>query len=215
MTAACEDDDALSQAFFDARKADLANRVSPKRLKHVMGVVAEAELLAKAYGVDLPEARLAALLHDWDKGLDDAAIRARVAEVGLDVDPWILKHQPRLLHGPTAARALAKEFPQIPRSVLQAIDRHTAAAPDMSPLDMVVYVADALEPNRQFGRLDQLRALVGKVSLEELFVQVLGYWTCLLFERKKTVHPGTVDVWNHYAEKYEKPYVQPNPKETM
>ena len=88
----------LGEAFFKERKAELEQRVSKKRFTHVMGVVEEAEILARAYGVDVREARLAGLLHDWDKAYDDEEIRERVRELGLQVDPWILEHQPRLLH---------------------------------------------------------------------------------------------------------------------
>ena len=116
---------ALTGEFFEARKAELAERVSEKRFTHAMGVVKAADKLARTYGVDVRRARLAGLLHDWDKGYDDEGIRERAREVGISVDPWIFEHQPRLLHGPTAAAALGRAFPQIPADVLQAIDRHT------------------------------------------------------------------------------------------
>ena len=198
---------ALSDEFFAAREEELSRRVSEKRFKHVMGVVEAAERLAKTYGVDVHRARLAGLLHDWDKAYDDEGIRKRVREVGIQVNPWIFEHQPRLLHGPTAAAALGRAFPEIPRDVLQAIDRHTTGEVDMTPLDMVLYCADALEPGRRFGRVDELRAQIGHVTLEELFVAVLGYWTILIIEQGKTLHPRTVEVWNAYTVKNEKPYV--------
>ena len=69
----------LGEAFFKERKAELEQRVSKKRFTHVMGVVEEAEILARAYGVDVREARLAGLLHDWDKAYDDEEIRERRA----------------------------------------------------------------------------------------------------------------------------------------
>ena len=209
-----EASDVLGEEFFEARKAELSTRVSKKRFTHVMGVVEEAETLAQAYGVDVREARLAGLLHDWDKAYDDEEIRERARELGLQVDPWIFAHQPRLLHGPTAAVTLGREFPGIPESVLQAIDRHTTGEVDMTPLDMVLYCADALEPNRRFGRIDELRAMIGSSTLEELYVAVLGYWTILIIEQGKTLHPRTVEIWNAYAVKNEKPYLHAKRKES-
>ena len=185
----------LGEAFFCERKAELEQRVSKKRFTHVMGVVEEAEILARAYGVD------------------DEEIRERVRELGLQVNPWILEHQPRLLHGPTAAAALGREYPAIPAGILQAIERHTTGEIDMTPLDMVLYCADALEPNRRFGRVDELRAQIGRVTLEELYVAVLGYWTILIIEQGKTLHPRTVEIWNAYAVKNEKPYINAKRKE--
>ena len=192
------DVDVLSKEFFKRRKKELEERVSPKRFEHSMGVSKACVLLAQTYGLDEKKARLAGLLHDWDKGMDDDQARARVRELGMEdvVDPWVVEHMPRVLHGYTAARALHRDFPQIPEDILQAIDRHTTAAEDMEPLDMALYIADAIEPNRQFGRIDELRASVGKVSLEELYYQTYEYWTFLLFERKKTLHPDTMRIWN-------------------
>ncbi len=242
--------DALSEEFFEKRRAELAERVSKKRFRHIEGVVRAASSLARVYGVDEREARLAALLHDWDKGYDDAGIRARVVELGMSdmldpwvvarvygvderearlaallhdwdkgyddagirarvvelgmsdmLDPWVVENVPATLHGHTAAVALGRAHPEIPRSVLQAVWRHTSGATDMTPLDMVVYIADAIEDSRQFGRIDELRAMVGDVSLEELFVGTYEYWAILLFERGKPVHPDTIKVWNSYAVK--------------
>ena len=133
--------------------------------------------------------------------MDDDEARARVHELHMEdeVDPGVVEHMPRVLHGYTAARALARDFPEVPDDILQAIDRHTTAAEDMSPLDMVLYIADAIEPGRTYGRIDELRASVGEVSLEELYYRTYDYWTFLLFERKKTLHPDTMRIWNANA----------------
>lgn len=200
-------EDALSEDFFAAREAELRGRVSAKRFAHVQGVVAMAERLARTYGVDVARARLAALLHDWDKGYDDEGVRERARDVGAQVDPWLVEHMPRLLHGPTAARALGRAFPSIPEDVLLAIDRHTTGSTDMSALDMVLYVADALEEGRQFGRVAELRGRIGQESLEKLFVDVLAYWTILIIEQGRPLHPDTVNVWNAYVMKNQKPYL--------
>ena len=199
-------EDPLTKAFFKARKAELETRVSPKRFVHSLGVSDACVQLAEAYGVDAKKARLAGLLHDWDKGMNDDEARARVRELGMedDVDPWVVENMPRVLHGYTAARALARDFPQIPDDVLQAIDRHTTAAENMSPLDMVLYIADAIEPGRTFGRIHELRAQVGKVTLEELYFQTYEYWTFLLFERRQPLHPDTMRIWNANAMRWQK-----------
>ena len=193
--------DVFSKSFYEARKAELEQRVSEKRFKHSLAVSDVCVQLAERYGVDVDKARLAGLLHDWDKGYDDDQARARVYELGMqdEIDPHVVQDMPGTLHGITAARALGQQYPDIPADVLQAISRHTTAAPDMSPLDMVLYIADAIEPNRQFGRIDELRAKVGKVTLEQLYFETYEYWVFLLFERRKPLHPDTITIWNDYA----------------
>ncbi len=201
---AAESEEALSDEFFEARRKELEGRVKPKRYRHSLGVSETAGELARRYGVDERKARLAGLLHDWDKGLDDEGIRARVKELSLEdaFDPQVVEHMANVLHGQTAACALGREYPCIPQDVLQAIDRHTVAATDMTPLDMVLYIADAVEPNRRFGRIDELRAAIGKVDLEELFFLTYEYWTYLLLERRKPLHPDTIRIWNSYAPRF-------------
>ena len=193
--------DALSPEFYEQMRTRLEGRVSQKRYTHIMGVSDACDKLAQTYGYDRASARLAGLLHDWDKGYDNAGIKARVRELGMvaDVNPWIVSHMPQVLHGPTAARALSLEFPQIPEEILHAIDVHTTAAEDMGTLDKILYIADAIEPSRQFGRIDELRALVGNVDLDELFFETYEYWVFLLFERRKPLHPDTIRIWNAYT----------------
>ena len=77
--------------------------MKPKRFEHARGVSKTAASLAETYGVDVRKARLAGLLHDWDKEYGDDEIRERARALGVDVDPYVLDTMPRLLHGPTAA----------------------------------------------------------------------------------------------------------------
>lgn len=191
--------DSSSETFYCARRADLADRVGKHRARHIDGVAETAEGIANLYGLDADRARLAGLLHDWDKGLDDERIRQRVFAVGAEVDPWVFDHMPWLLHGPTAAAALGQAFPGIPADVLSAIERHTAGAVDMSSLDMCIYVADAIEPGRTWPGVESVRAVVGKVSLEELFFETLRRTFAYLVESGRMCHPITVEVWNAYA----------------
>ena len=196
------DMDVFSDTFIEARKRELLPRVGERRYAHIMGVADTARELACVYGVDPAKAFLAGLLHDWDKHYDDDGIRARADELGLVIPDEVYQGAPQTLHGLTAAAWFSRAYPEIPADVLQAVSRHTTGAVDMSDLDMVVYIADALEPGRHFEGLDALRAQVGKDSLEELFISVQAYWISLIVTRKRTLHPDTFAVWNHYATRH-------------
>ena len=193
--------DALSQEFMDARKADLAERVSAKRLHHIEGVSETAAELAEIYGEDVAKARLAGLLHDWDKGFDNEGIRARAFELGIEdeVGSWTIEFMPQVLHGPTAAEALSRQWPEIPVDVIEAIRFHTTASKTMTDLDKIIYISDAIEPSRTFDDAPYLRSLIGQVSLDELYFQVYKFWTRALIEHDVVLHPATIDIWNHLA----------------
>lgn len=191
--------DALSEAFFDARVEELRSRVGKRRFEHSLSVAKTAEGLARVYGADEQLARLAGMLHDWDKGYNDDGIRARTEELGLAAELSSYLGMPHLLHGPTAAAALGRAFPGLPAEVLSAIRLHTTGAVGMSALDMIVYTADAIEPGRDYPGIAELRALVGKVTLEELFLSTFQHVLENLVQRRKRIHPDTVTVWNHYV----------------
>ncbi len=193
--------DVLSDAFFEARKEELSNRVKPKRFKHSLGVSKTARHMAKTYGADVKIATLAGLLHDWDKGYDDEGILARVQELGLGDELGGYLDMPHLLHGPTAACALSREFPALPAELIHAIAVHTSGCENMSDLDMIIYVADAIEPSRDYPGIDELRDMSGKVELEELFLATFEHVLDNLVSRRKRIHPDTVTVWNHYVER--------------
>lgn len=192
-------DEVLTDEFFEEARERLKTRLKPKRYEHSLSVAHMAVVLARAYGVDERRARIAGLLHDWDKNYKDFEIRARARELGVNVSDEIIEDMPQLLHGPTAARALAREYPALDADILQAIDRHTSAAVGMSDLDMVIFTADAIEPLRPFTDMAGIRAAIGKVSLERLFFETLRHVMLFLTSRGKTMHPDTLSVWNHYA----------------
>lgn len=194
-------DDTLTDEFFEQAKERLRERLGNERFEHSLSVAAMAVQLARAYGVDERKARLAGLLHDWDKDYADGEIRARARELGIEVDPVVLESMPRLLHGPTAAIELAREFPGIDKDVLQAIARHTSAEIGMADLDMVVYTADAIEPLRPFDGMAAVRNAIGEASLEELFLATFQHVIAFLVERMRRMHPDTVKVWNYYVER--------------
>ena len=192
-------EESVSAEFFVRMKEKLKTRLTPKRFEHSLGVSAMAIRLARTYSVDTSKAGLAGLLHDWDKSYDDAGIKLRARELGVSVNQEVFNTMPRLLHGETAAAALHRDYPEIDADVLQAIKRHTAGSCAMSELDMIVYIADAIELTRPYPEMDALRAQIGKVSLEKLFLKTYKQVFMHLIQKEYAIHPDTVQVWNYYV----------------
>ncbi|MGI6106257.1 MAG: bis(5'-nucleosyl)-tetraphosphatase (symmetrical) YqeK [Raoultibacter sp.] len=192
------DYDVLSDEFFEQMRNRVQQRLRKQRFEHVESVAQTAITIAKEYGLDWRRARLAAILHDWDKDISDEAIIKRAKELGVVTDAYVMDTMPRLLHGLTAAAALKREYPEIPQDVLDAVAYHTSACIGMTELDMVVYIADVIEPLRPFPATQKLRDKVGKISLEDLFLRTFKQVFSNLIESNYRVHPSTVDVWNYY-----------------
>ncbi len=173
-------------------------QVKPRRYKHSLGVARTAAQLAETYDVDPFLAQAAGLVHDWDKVLDDSELLARAAQYKIRIVGSPTLSVP-LLHGPVAAVELPHLFPELPDEVWQAVARHTVAATDMTPLDMVVFVADAIEPLRQGDYADELRALVGKVSLTDLFFKCFSQGLSYVILSGRYLYPAALSIYNAYA----------------
>ena len=169
-----------------------------KRHRHSLGVAQTACELAHVYGVDAYLATAAGLLHDWDKVLSDEELVTRAIRYHIDIVGSPALAAP-LLHGPVAARELPELFSELPREVFQAIARHTVGDVDMSPLDMVVFVADAIEPNRHGDYADALRAMVGESTLEELFLACFSRGLVYVLSTGRYLYPTAIDIYNHYV----------------
>jgi predicted HD superfamily hydrolase involved in NAD metabolism len=187
----------VSAPAFNLEMAErlLAERLSAGAVEHSRRAACTAEDLARAYGVDPAKARLAGLLHDWDRELDQAQLLVRARSMQIPVTP-VDEAVPYLLHARVGAADLEAAFPGIDADVLAAVARHTVGSVDMTALDKVAYLADMMEPQRDYPGVDALREAVGAASLDELFS--LAYTASLrhIIDGRRHMHPETVAVWN-------------------
>lgn len=193
--------DTRQEEYLESMRAALETHmkaVRPHRYAHSLGVSDTAGTLARTYGVDEFEARAAGLIHDWDKVLDDAELLARAARYGITVVGSPVLAAP-VLHGPVAAHELPDRFPELPASVFQAVARHTIGAVDMTPLDMVVFVADAIEPGRKGDYAVRLRELVGTAPLTEVFFTTMSQSLAYVISSGRYLYPPALTVYNAYA----------------
>ena len=188
---------------FEEMRLRLQERVKPSRYQHSMGVSQTAEQLARIYGADEEAAAVAGLLHDWDKALSNKELQKKAKKLRL-APRKVRKAMPGVLHSYTAGATLGKEFPELSKKVLRAISRHTTGAVRMTDLDKIVFVADIIEPGRRFPDIDELRAVVGEVSLDELYYRTYRNTIMYLLESGMPVHPDSLKIWNALVAKREK-----------
>ena len=133
-----------------------------KRIPHVLGTEQEAIRLAERYGADVEKARVAALLHDCTKKLDMPAQLALCGQYGIALDE-LEQRALKLLHSKTGA-AIARDVFGVDDEIYSAIWYHTTGHADMTKLEKIIYLADYIEPSRDFPGVDTLR----KVCYEDL-----------------------------------------------
>ena len=133
-----------------------------KRIPHVLGTEQEAVRLALHYGADVNKARVAALLHDCTKKLEMDDQMALCQKYGVRLDD-LEKTALKLLHSKTGAE-IARDVFGVDEEIYLAINWHTTGRPGMSLLEKIIYMADYIEPTRDFDGVDELR----RVTYENL-----------------------------------------------
>lgn len=133
-----------------------------RRIPHVLGTEQEAIRLAERYGADVEKARRAALLHDCTKRLDMDEQLALCKQYDIQLDE-LERQALKLLHAKTGA-AVARDVFGVDDEIYSAIWYHTTGRANMTKLEKIIYLADYIEPSRNFPGVDKLR----KVCYEDL-----------------------------------------------
>lgn len=131
--------------------------LKPTRIAHVAGCESEAVKLAQRWGEDPETAAEAGILHDITKKLLLSEQLILCGKYGIINDTFETENV-KLLHAKTGA-ALAKDLFNVSDEVYEAIRWHTTGKPDMTLLEKIIYMADYIEPNRDFPGVDELRRL--------------------------------------------------------
>ena len=140
-------------------REQICNRLGDFRAKHVLSVEEEAVHLAEVF---LPEkvekVRICALLHDITKEYDVKRQLQIFADFGIIIDT-VSQASPKVFHAHTAALLIPQEFPEYADpEIVSAVRNHTTGSADMTLLDMLVYLADYIEPTRKFADCQRLRS---------------------------------------------------------
>ena len=186
---------AKQKPLIDRAERALGQRLDKAGYKHSLGVATMAQSLATIYGEDPLGAFLAGLLHDWDRNLTHKQLLADAEKYGIKITK-VLRDRPRLLHAATGARAVAEQFPEIKPEIISAIANHTVGSVPMSDLDKIIFIADSIEPGRNFRRINDLRRKVGLIDLNTLFRLCYRQSLYELVIDNKPMHPNSLKVWN-------------------
>ena len=131
--------------------------LKPNRVAHVLGCRDTAVELAKYWGADVNDAARAGILHDITKALDGPLQLTLCREYGTILDEFSCKY-PKTLHALTGSLVADRIFGEN-EAVVSAICHHTTGKADMNLLEKIIYVADYMEPCRNFPGVERLREL--------------------------------------------------------
>ena len=177
----------------------LSNTLSEKRYTHSVYVAHTSVDLAKTFGADINKAFIAGLVHDCAKSLSFDEAIAVAQKYNYEIDSVTLKCPP-IIHADVGMLLAENEYGIKDREILDAIRYHTIAREGMTLLDKILYVADMIEPMRDFPRVGELREYA-KSDIDKAFCESLR--STLEFNLKKgnIIHPNTLLAWNEIISK--------------
>lgn len=166
----------------------LCERLDEPRLEHSLLTAREAVLLADKHGLDTVKARLCGLIHDCAK-LRGAELENYMKQLGFKPNADE-KRNTYMIHSRLGALAAKLEYGISDPEILTAIRRHTLGSPDMSAFDEVIFLADKLEPTREYRRIASIRELAYK-DLDAAVAAVIRNNIAYNRSRKMPVHRST------------------------
>lgn len=174
----------------------ISRKLEPKRVRHCLGVEEYALKLADRYDEDRAKASTAALLHDIMRAEPRESMPGLARGYGIEPSEYELEN-PICLHAPLAAAYAEQELGITDGDILKAIALHTTAAPAMHRLGKIIFISDAVEPNRVYDDADRLRRL-SMESLDGCLLEVIKGSIELMEAKGRIAHPLTYAAYDYY-----------------
>ena len=94
----------------------------------------------------------------------------------------------------------SREFGVKNQDVLNAIRYHTTGRAGMSRLEKVIYVADMIEPGRNFPAVEQLREIAIE-NIDQAMGACIHQSVQFLVSKRVPVFPDSIDCYNEHVTK--------------
>jgi predicted HD superfamily hydrolase involved in NAD metabolism len=169
-------------------------QVSQKRFQHICGVVKTAAVLAHKFSGDKNAISTAAWLHDCTKEWPKAKMLDVIDQSKFKLDP-LEKKIPALWHAHASAAIAIKKWGITQSDILGAILSHTMGNSNMSLTAKIIFIADFIEPSRDFPGVENIRK-ISKVDLESAVKSKIMMTISYLLKEKGLIHPRLILTWN-------------------
>lgn len=169
------------------------SQLSADRFNHTLRVTETAIELAKRFGGNIEDVTVAALLHDYAKDKSEHRLRERIQQFGLPEE--LFDYDVELWHGPVAAKIAEQKLHIKDVDIVNAIYYHTTGRAGMSLVELIVFVADYIEPARSFPGVDVVRE-VARHDIVAAARNALKNTIIFLINKNVTIHPHTFLAYN-------------------
>ena len=169
--------------------------LTKERYNHSLGVMKTGEELAKHYGINPNKGRIAGLCHDCAKNFSANDLINKARSNGIIISDIYYK-SPQLLHGLIGAYISKEMFHVEDEDILNAIKYHTTGRENMSTLEKIVYIADCIEPSRNFKGVEELRVLAYE-DLDRALLKSFEDTIMYILSRGSIIHIDTIKARNY------------------
>jgi predicted HD superfamily hydrolase involved in NAD metabolism len=178
----------------------LKENLKINRFKHSLGVRDTAEKLAKLYNVNVYNTKIAGLVHDCAKCMSDEELISIANKNNITIDE-VFEETPNLLHGPVGAVIARDKMGISDKDILSAVAYHTTGKEDMTLMEKIIYIADYIEPGRNFPGVNDIRndALI---NLDKTLLDCFNNTIKHVINKGQLLHVNTIKGRNYLISQY-------------
>lgn len=189
--------------YFDGSIEELEQRVAAKmsdyRYQHSLRVRDYAKKLASQNSVDVEQAEVAALVHDYAKERTDEMFLTTIKNKHLDPD--LANWGNYIWHGIVGAEIICDELGIKDPAILNAVREHTTGTgADMTLLSQVVFMADYLERGRTFPGVELARQITDQSLAAGVKYQIV-HTVLRLVQKETAIYPKSITTYNYWIQK--------------
>lgn len=181
---------------------EIKARIGEKRYAHTLRVMEMAIKLAEIHNIDIQKAKIAAYYHDCAKIHDREKLFEFVREYNLEITDD-MKNAPQIIHSFLGAKIAEKRYNIKDKEILDAIKYHTTGRKNMTNMDKVIFLADYIEPGREFPGLEKVRSLSER-NLDLAMLFALNNTISFLIEKNQYIAIETIKARNDILKNLEK-----------
>lgn len=174
----------------------LKHDIGEKRFEHSLRVAKTAEKMAVKFDVDPKKAFMSGLVHDCAKYNEESYIK----KFNIDRAAYpVSSIKDPVLHAFLGAEVAKKVYNIYDEDILNAIKYHTTGRKAMSDLEKIIFIADAIEPGREFEGIENIRE-VAYNNLDDALLLLLDSNIVFLINKKALINPLSFEARNYLIE---------------
>lgn len=169
--------------------------LSPMRWEHSERVRDQAVKLAIKLGAETRKAALAGILHDCARDMSCQELLNKAEEFGIILDSVTL-NSPSIIHAVVGPEIAKRELGVSYIDILNAIRYHTTGRENMSLLEKIIFISDAVEPSRNYPGVERIREALN-ISLDKAILLSLENTLNYLVNERQLIHEDTIKARNY------------------